>query len=95
MWCSEGMKKLALLALLMSCTDNARTVEVLEAEGYSWIETTGWSTSCSDDDTYCTGFVATSPDKQHTVRGAVGCGQGCGKGCTVRIKHVGPLSEMR
>lgn len=81
------MKKVALLIVVMfSCTDSERTVEVLRKAGYKNIETTGHSYSCSDSDTYCTGFTAIGPSGQ-LVEGAVGCGSStsCSKGCTIRI----------
>lgn len=81
------MKKLALLVVvLFSCTDEERTVQVLRKAGYTNIETTGHSYSCSDKDTYCTGFKAIGPRGDY-VEGAVGCGSstGCSKGCTIRF----------
>ncbi|QXN67455.1 hypothetical protein [Stenotrophomonas phage BUCT608] len=57
--------------------------EVLEANGYTDIELTGYAMfSCSDDDTFKTGFRAKSPAGQQ-VKGAV-C-SGWFKGATIRL----------
>lgn len=77
------------IALLFSCTSPDRARSALFNEGFTNVELTGYAwTKCADQDSTCTGFIATSP-AGHTVRGAVGCGYdigGCGKGCTVRLE---------
>lgn len=83
------MKKIALLiVILFSCTNEDAARSVLADEGYTNVQTTGYAYSrCSDSDSTCTGFTATSPSGR-PVSGAVGCGRdiaGCGKGCTVRL----------
>jgi hypothetical protein len=97
------MKKLiafVLVSVLFSCTNEADSREVLEAQGYTDIQILGYGwNKCADDDATCTSFVATGPatiGKEgqvwpgRKVHGAVGCSRtGCGKGCTVRITHVG------
>lgn len=60
------MKKLllgAFLALAVAgCSDSKTAQRVLTQQGYTEIEITGWSPfSCSEDDTFSTGFIATSP----------------------------------
>lgn len=85
------MRKVSLaIVLLLSCTDEGRTRDIVEAEGYTDVQTMGYSFRCSDDDTSCTGFSATAPNGRDTVKGVVGCGMhgGCGKSCTLRITHV-------
>ncbi len=81
-----NMTKFAIiLALFAGCSDSERTIEVLQDEGFTDIQTTGVKPfSCGKDDTYCTGFEAAGPTGRH-VHGAVGCGLGWGKGCTVRV----------
>lgn len=75
-----------LVASAMSCSDPDRTRTTLEAHGFTAIVITGYSwTSCSKNDTYCTGFEAVGPSGRH-VHGAVGCGHGCSKGCTLRLE---------
>ncbi len=78
----------AVIAGVLSCTNEEGAREALEGAGYSNVEILGYSWGkCSDGDSTCTGFVATGPTGL-TVRGAVGCGRGCGKGCTIRITHT-------
>lgn len=81
-------KTIIIIALLVSCVDEERTVRVLADQGYTHITTDGHSRGCSDGDTYCTAFEAMAPSGR-IVRGAVGCGEsgGCGggKGCTIRV----------
>ena len=80
------MKKIVLAILvLFSCTSTERTVETLQAHGFTNIVTTGYAWGrCADSDGTCTGFEAISPSGKR-VTGAVGCGRGCGKGCTLRL----------
>jgi hypothetical protein len=80
------MKKLLvvlLLPLLLSCTRSDASRETLEKAGYTDIEITGYSPlSCSDSDTFSTGFTAKNP-KGDTVSGVVCCGWL--KNCTIRF----------
>ena len=72
-----------LLPLLLSCTREDASRQTLESAGYSDIEMTGWSPlSCSDSDTFSTGFTAKNP-KGDTVSGVVCCGWL--KNCTIRF----------
>lgn len=77
------MKYLLLLVLILTaCTDEPRSRRVLEEAGYTDITLTGYSHwSCSDSDTYSTGFNAKGPTGRHTS-GAVCCGTM--KNCTIR-----------
>lgn len=80
------MRRLLLPVLfLAACSAPDRSREVLEQQGYTNVEITGWSAfSCSDDDGFSTGFTALSPaDKP--VRGAVCCGL-LTKACTIRFE---------
>lgn len=81
------MKKFAIVLVMMfSCTDSDRVEQVLEDQGYTNVETTGYAWNrCSESDGTCTGFRATSPSGRG-VSGAVGCGRtACSKGCTIRF----------
>lgn len=74
------------LAVMLSCTSPERATSVLETDGYTNIELTGYRAfGCSDSDGTCTGFKAMK--NGHHVEGAVGCGRvaGCTKGCTIRV----------
>lgn len=74
----------ALSLLLVSCTTEADTVRTLRANGFTDIQTTGWSPFvCSKDDTFETGFRAKNA-RGETVTGTVCCGF-LTKGCTVRF----------
>lgn len=72
------MKKLNSIALLMaitfcgiSCTDKDNATRILEEQGYTEIEITGYSPfSCSEDDIISTGFKAKSPSGKW-VKGTV------------------------
>lgn len=60
------MKRILLLAVLAlsvsACSNGNDARKALEAQGFTEIETTGWSAfACSEDDFYSTGFVATNP----------------------------------
>ena len=74
----------ALAALMLAgCTNVDKTVEILTQAGYKNIQTTGYSCfACGKDDTFSTGFVATSPNGTQ-VKGTV-CG-GFMKGYTIRF----------
>lgn len=69
----------------MSCPNAKQAVEVLEAEGYTNIKTTGGAgtASCGSDDSSATGFTATGPTGQR-LSGVVCCGL-MFKACTVRV----------
>lgn len=79
------MKKLLLVAVLfalVSCTDEDASHKALRSQGFTNISFTGYEHfSCSEDDVYKTGFVATNPNGQR-VEGTVCCG--FFKSCTVR-----------
>lgn len=80
------MKKLIpLIALfaLTACTDSNKTIRVLEDQGFTDIEITGYEPfACSKDDDFATGFRAKSVTGK-TVTGTV-C-SGFLKGATVRF----------
>jgi len=79
--------KHALLLLplaLIGCTQPDKAKSVLEAQGLSSVEITGYNWfACSEDDIYATGFEATSVSG-NKVRGTV-CA-GAFKGSTVRYQ---------
>lgn len=74
----------AFLALATSaCTSPETAIRILEQNGYTNIQMTGYSFfACSEDDTFATGFQATSPTGQ-VVEGTV-C-SGLFKGATIRF----------
>lgn len=73
------------LLFLVGCTDSSGAKRILEAQGFTNIETTGYAlTGCSDDDQYQTGFKAKGATGK-TVEGVVCCGL-VWKNCTVRFK---------
>lgn len=83
------MKRVLLCAVVAAavmtagCTRRDKTVEVLEANGYTNIEITGYNFfSCSEDDAFKTGFEATAPNGTR-VEGTV-C-SGWFKGSTIRL----------
>lgn len=80
------MKRLLLasaLLLLTSCSDADGATRVLQQAGYTNIQTTGYAWfGCSEDDTWATGFVATSVSGDR-VEGVV-CA-GLMKGATIRV----------
>lgn len=80
------MKQLILISmavLLCSCTQENKARQVLEQAGYSNIEITGYRPfMAGKDDTFSTGFKATSPSG-HRVSGAVT--GGWLKGSTIRF----------
>jgi hypothetical protein len=79
-------KKLASLFLLLAltgCTHESTARRVLEDNGYTDIKITGYRfMMCGKDDSFSTGFEATSPAKKR-VTGAV-C-EGWTKGATIRF----------
>lgn len=67
----------------VACTDESATKETLRKSGYTEIQTTGYKAfSCSDSDSFSTGFRAKNP-KGEVVEGVVCCG--LMKSCTVRF----------
>jgi hypothetical protein len=83
---------LVLLAVVLpigywGCPNNSRARDILQAEGYTQIKTTGgghgWS--CGDDGS-ATGFTATGPGGGR-VDGVVCCGLVV-KACTVRVERA-------
>jgi len=74
-----------LLAFLMAagCTDQPKATKVLQDNGYTDVQITGYSPfACSDSDTFSTGFRAKSPS------GVVVSGTVCSgflKGATIRF----------
>ena len=68
--------------ICLDCTNESASVEALKKSGFTEIQTTGYAAfSCSDDDTFSTGFRAKNA-RGDVVTGAVCCGYF--KGCTVR-----------
>ena len=80
------MKKMIGLCVIQSlcaCTRPDAAKDLLTSQGYKDVTTTGYSFfACSQDDSFATGFKATSPTGQH-VSGTV-C-SGLMKGSTVRF----------
>ncbi len=80
------MRKLLIVAALLTltaCTDGSKATKVLTDMGYTDITITGYSPfSCSEDDTFKTGFTARSPSGNR-VSGTV-CSAFL-KGATVRF----------
>lgn len=78
------MKKvmIACMVLLVSCTNGNKARQVLEADGYTDVEITGYRPfKCSEDDNFNTGFKAKKNGK--VITGTV-CG-GFLKGNTIRV----------
>jgi hypothetical protein len=74
---------IAITAVSAACTDGPGAERVLRQNGYTNVKLTGWSAfSCSEKDTFATGFEATSPSGQRVV-GTV-C-SGWLKGYTIRF----------
>lgn len=72
-----------VLMTLSGCSDEREAKRCLEAAGYTKINTTGWAPlSCSEDDTFSTGFTAINA-RGDRVEGVV-CSSLVLKGCTVR-----------
>ena len=75
---------LALLLLAAGCSDTDKARQVLQNQGYTNINMTGWTPFvCGREDTYKDGFEATTMAGVR-VKGAVCCGMFF-KGCTVRF----------
>ncbi len=80
-------KIIALLAFasLCACTDPKGATKALQDSGFKDVKITGYDMfSCSKDDFYCTGFIATGPNGS-PVEGVVGRGL-LFKGSTIRLK---------
>jgi hypothetical protein len=82
------MKKLIIIFIMIfsvSCTNNQGAKELLEKEGYTEIEMTGYSWfSCSKDDIFHTGFKARNM-KGNVIEGTV-CEGLLFKGKTIRFE---------
>lgn len=83
------MKKLTIAAVLVAavslsaCTAPNQAKRILEAQGYTNVETGGYGLfKCGQDDAFATNFTATSPSGT-TVSGTV-C-SGWFKGSTIRF----------
>lgn len=69
--------------LIPSCSDEEKTMEVLENQGYTEIVITGWRPFAkSEKDWWSTGFEATAPNGKR-ITGAVS--GGVFKGATIRF----------
>jgi len=78
-------KHLLLCLLLVCCTDEDGARRILEAQGMTEIEFTGYAPfDCSEDDTLQTGFRAKGPTGK-ALSGTVCCGL-VFKNCTVRFE---------
>lgn len=74
---------LALALCLLGCTDAPKTTNLLQSQGYTQVQTTGYSFfGCGENDLWRTGFTAKSPNGSY-VEGVV-C-EGIFKGQTVRF----------
>ncbi len=74
---------LVAITLLAGCSDRKTATRVLTNNGYTDIRIEGYRLfACSEDDTFSTGFTASSPAGM-TVRGVV-C-SGLFKGATIRL----------
>lgn len=83
------MKKLILVLGLVftiaACTDEPNAQRILEANGFTNIEMTGYSFfSCSEKDAQSTGFIATGPTGKQ-VKGSV-CSGIFFKNSTIRFE---------
>lgn len=81
------MKKIIIAILciiIVSCTNADKAIEVLQKQGYTNIEITGYEFgACAEEDVFHTGFIATSPSG-YVVSGVV-C-SGLMKGSTIRFE---------
>lgn len=74
---------LIVMCIPYACTQPDYTKRVLRQSGYTNVEITGWRPFAkSKDDTFSTGFKATSPSGE-SVTGVVSCG--IFKGGTIRL----------
>ena len=74
----------AILVGITGCTSQDKSMKVLQAQGYTDVQMTGYSFfSCDKKDTYSDGFTAKSPNGSK-VQGAV-C-SGVFKGYTIRFE---------
>lgn len=74
---------LAIVFVSTGCTAPDRTAETLRQQGFTDVETTGYSwLACGKDDAFATGFTATNAQGVR-VEGTVCCGWF--KSCTVRF----------
>jgi hypothetical protein len=82
------MKRLFLIAALTAlaaCTDPTTATRVLEDQGYTNVQMTGYNMfACSRDDTFHTGFSAKSPAGRQ-VSGTV-CAGAFFKNSTIRFE---------
>lgn len=77
------MRFLLAVVLLAGCTNREHAVKILERDGYTDVEMTGYKVfSCSDDDFYHTGFKAKKNNQ--IIEGTV-CGGFFLKGATIRF----------
>lgn len=82
-----NVKRLILVAalILSGCTDPSNATRILEDNGYSQVQITGYNwMACSKDDTYHTGFTAVAPGGRH-VSGTV-CAGVFFKNSTIRFE---------
>lgn len=76
---------LAVVFAMVGCTDADNAVKVLQANGFTNIQTTGYSFfSCGNDDSQATGFTAIGPTGI-PVKGAV-CSSIFVKNSTIRFE---------
>ena len=76
-------KTIAAALLLCACTNETDSMRTLRSSGFRDVRLTGWAPlTCSDKDTFSTGFEATNPAGER-VSGVVCCG--ILKNCTVRF----------
>lgn len=82
------MNKLVVLVLMLSisaCTRPENSTRILQEQGYTNIQITGYSWfACSKDDTTSTGFIATNPTGKR-VTGTV-CSGMIFKNSTIRFE---------
>lgn len=80
-----AMRKMFFIMLaLMGCSAPDTSEEALHKAGFTDVEITGWEPlTCSEDDTFSTGFRARNAQGQ-MVDGVVCCGLFT-KNCTVRF----------
>ncbi len=75
-----------LVVLMFGCTDKDGARSILQSQGYTDVQITGYEfTSCGKDDSLHTGFSAKSPAGIQ-VTGAVCCGL-LFKNCTIRFSN--------